>query len=283
MIFNIGGSKASSSSQSESSSSSFDNMDASSFDFGMNSSRSGGSSSSSSRIAFEDIFAQMFGGAAGAAAGIDTGVTSSAANMLFSSGLGFIDELGGGGAGRDFLAGQMNDSGEIVDSQIDQLGTDIGKFLSDKVNPAIKSSGIQAGSLGGSRGEVQRGMAADSALQEFVRGSTGIRASERDRMTGIASGIMGSDAARNQSALSMLPSLFGLAESGAMASLSPFAMLSQILGPQTVLTDSESSQLAESLGINMGGSSTVGRAASESSSTSSSESSSMSFSGGMGK
>ena len=283
MIFNIGGSKSSSSSRSDSSSSSFDNLDQSSFDFGRNSSMSRGSSGSSSRVAFEDIFAQMFGGAAGAAAGIDTGVTSSAANMLFSSGLGFMDELGGGGAGRDYLVGQMDDSGQIVESQIDQLGTDIGKFLSDKVNPAMKSSGIQAGSLGGSRGEVQRGMATESALQEFVRGSTGIRASERDRMTGIASGVMGSDATRSQSALSMLPSLFGLAESGAMADLSPFAALSQILGPQTVLTDSESSQLAESLGINIGGSSTTGRAAAQSRATSSSTSKSASFGGGQGK
>lgn len=278
MIFNIGGSKSSSSSQSDAQSSSFDNLDASSFNFGANQSTSSGSSSSSSRIAFEDIFSKMFGGAAGAAAGIDTSALSGAANMLFGSGMGFLDNLSSGGAGTGFLESQLANSSGIVDEQIGQLSSDIGKFLTQTVMPGITTGGVSASTLGGSRGEVAQGLAAESALQEFARGSTAIRAGERDRLTGIAQGLSQDQISRTNAAMGFLPSLMGLAETGAMSSLSPFVALSQILGGPTVLTDSESSQLAESLGLDIGGSSQTGRAGSQSTSTSSSKSSSASFS-----
>lgn len=254
-LFSFGGS--SSRSSSNSASSSFDNLDQFSL----------GGSESRSRIAFEDVFASLFGGASSAAGAVNTGGLTRNANQLFSSGVGFLDNLSGGGAGTEFLEGQLAGSEGIIDEQIGQLGGDLEKFLGESILPQIKSSGVQAGNLGGGRGEVAKGIAAEGLISEFARGSTAIRAGERDRLTGIAQGLETSQAGRNAAGLGALPGLFGLAESGAMAGLSPFAALSGILGGPTVLADSSSFDVGE----------TTGRAGSRSSSSSNSRSNSFNF------
>lgn len=260
MPFGFGGSSSRSNSASASSSnanaSSFDNLD--SFGFGGSDSRS--------RIAFEDVFANLFGGASDAARAVDTSGLTSRANLLFSSGQSFLDDIGGGGVGREFLEGELANSDGLVGERIGQLGGDLGEFLNETILPAIKSSGVQAGTLGGGRGEVSKGIAAEGLIEEFARGSTAIRGAERDRLTGIASGLSADNLARNSVGLDALPGLFGLAEGGAMAGLSPFAALASILGNQTVLQDSTARDFSSS----------TGRAGSESTSTSRSTSSSSS-------
>ena len=290
-LFSFGGS--SSRSRSSSSSSSFDNLDAFDFGFGFDTStstsRSGGRSRSGSRssqgIAFEEIFANLFGGATSAAAGINTGNISGAANLLFSAGGGIIDSLMQGGAGAEFLNEQIKGADGIADAQVDQLGADLSRFLSEDVSGAITSGGVSASTLGGSRGEVQAGIAERGAAEAFVRGSTDIRSRSSDRTTGIAQMLMQSEAERGATSLAALPQLFGLAEAGEMARLSPFAALAQILGPMQTLTTSESfgesdqfsEALAEALGINLSGGRTTGRAGSQSESESSGRSRSANF------
>lgn len=272
-LFSFGGSKSKSRSQSSSSSFSFDNLDQFGFNFGQTGSEGGSASS----IAFQDIFQNLFSGASATAAGIDTGALTNQANLLFGSGLGFLGGLQDGGAGTAFLQDQLAQSDNLVNTQIDQLGADLGEFLNETILPGIKSSGIQAGTLGGGRGEVSKGLAAEGLLEEFARGSTNIRQAERSRLTGIADSLANQSLARNQAGLAALPALFGLAESGTLSSLSPFAALSTILGGPTVLQDS----FSRSFGTDFGIDSTTGRAGSRSSSSSSSSSSSKSFSIGL--
>jgi hypothetical protein len=173
MPFGIGASQQSSQSSSSSSSSSFDNLDAFGVDVGGSTSRQGSSSRDS--IAFEDLFTQLFGGASATAGGINTGATTSAANLLFGSGQDFITGLAEGGAGAAFLEDRLARSDELVDAELGILEEDIGRFLSETVNPSIKTSGVQAGTLGGGRGEVQRGIASRGATEAFARGAADIR------------------------------------------------------------------------------------------------------------
>lgn len=288
----IGGSSARSrsSSQSDSISASFDNLDAFGFGVSTDTSRSGGSSVSgsrdvsSSRVAFEDIFAQLFGNASATAAGIDTGAITGAANLLFGSGRSFLDTL----QSSPELEGQFAAADADEAASIDLLEADIGEFLRETVNPAITQRGVTANTLGGSRGEVQRGIASEAALEEFVRGATGIRRDTQARKDSLAGQLATDRLARSQTGINALPELFGLAESGAFASLSPLAALAQILGPQTVLTDAsgvsfgESSQFGESAGSSLQFDTTTGRAGSAAKSTSSSQSSSKSKSFSLG-
>ena len=279
-LFNFGGSK--SASDSRSFSSSFDNLDSVGLDFGFNTSRSesagGGSSFSRSgqEVAFADVFQELFGaagGAAGRAAGGAGGVTS-AANLLFNTGGDFLENLAGGGVGAEFLEGRLAGGSELADQQVGQLGSDLSRFLAEDVNPAITSGGVAAGTFGGTRGEVQRGVASRGASEAFVRGSTDIRQREQQSRDAIAGQLLGSETDRAATGLGALPNLFGLAEGGNLAELSPFLALSQILGPQLALTESEggseqfSQALAEALGLNVGFNQTTGRAGSTSESTS---------------
>lgn len=256
-LLSFSGSK--SKSRSISSSSSFDNLDQSGFNFGQ--------SQSGQRIAFEDIFQNLFGGASAAASAVNSGALSRNASMLFSSGTDFLGQLQSGGIGADYLRDQVTSGGALAEEQIAQLSDDLGTFLTETVNPSIKSSGVSAMTLGGSRGEVARGIAGREAAREFTRGATGIRLAERGRLDSLAAGLMESDANRSTAALNMLPGLFGLAESSALSGLSPYAALAQIIGGPTVLSSSSA--------FDVGADSTTGRAGSRSSSSSSSSSKSV--------
>lgn len=258
MPFGIGGS----SSRSSSSSSSFDNLDASSFNIGER--------GSSQEVAFEDLFQNLFGGASAAASGINTGGLAGAASQLFNSGSGFLSSLEGGGAGGEHLRDRLSRSDGIADEQVDILGEDVNRFLTESVLPGINQTGISAGTFGGSRGEVARGIAGEGAIREFRRGASDIRAGERDRTDSIASNLLASNTSQAQAGIGGLSDVLGLAESSAFADLSPFAALSQILGDPTVL--------GESFGFDVGGSESTGRAGSTS--TSSSRSRSFNFAPG---
>jgi len=279
-LLGIGGSRSSSSSRSDSSS--FDNLDQFGFNVGVqgstnvSGSQSGGTSRDS--IAFEDLFAQLFGGASAAAAGINTGGLTSAANSLFSSGGGFLDSLSGGGAGGDYLRERVAGGDRLASEQIDLLGGDIQKFLNESVLPGIKSSGISASTFGGSRGDVAKGIAGEGALREFSRGAQSIRQDQQNSLDTIAQALLSSNNQAANIGLGSLEGLFGLAQGGALADLSPFMALAEILGGPTVLNESNnqatSSALAESFGFDIGSDTTTGRAGSQSTSRSRSSSSS---------
>ena len=273
-LFGFGASTSKQSSESQSSS--FDNQDSFGFDFGQSGSVSGGRSQSQSRVAFEDLFAQLFGGSASAAAGVNTGSITQAANSLFSSGAQFLEGLGGD-AGSEFLTDRISGIDKIADQQVEQLGSDLERFLGENVARGITAGGVQAGTLGGGRGEVQSGIAERGAAEAFIKGATGIRANSRAEQDAIAQFLAGQAGTNAQTGINALPGLFELSQGGALAGLTPFMMLSQIFGGPTVLQDSESEQFGESFGLDFGAQASTGRAGSQSTSSSSGSSKSFSF------
>jgi hypothetical protein len=238
MAFSFGGSKNSSSSRG----------DSSSVDFGSSTSVSGGESvagsDSSQSIAFEDVFARLFGGAENAAAGLDPSMLSNAANQLFSGGLGFLDSLSGG-AGSDFLSARVSGESPVLGEQIGALGEDIGKFFTEQILPGISSESIAGGSLGGGRQGVAEGIAGGEAARQFSQGATALRSSDIAARDAAAATLGEQRIAAAGTGLSQLGSLAGIADFGFGADLAPFDRLSAILGGPTVLGESSSFSSAE--------------------------------------
>lgn len=266
-LFDFGGSKQSSSSQSTSRSSSFDNLDRLAFNLGLNRSqsssfgqsssaassfgvsgsdarsraRSGGSSRSlSSQDVFgADTFRSLFGQAEGAAAGVDPGQISDAASLLFSSGTGFLESLGQGGEGASFLRDRINDPG-IGDARVDQLRADVTEFLEEGAFRAAKSSGVAAGTFGGDRTRVQLNEALEQGADAIARGSVDIRSAEQDARDRAAGLLAQDETARSVAGLGGASDLIGLAETGALASFAPLGAFSSVIGPATALTQAGS-------------------------------------------
>lgn len=285
-MFNIGASSARSnaSSVSQSDELSLGFQEASSFGEQGSSalSTSTGRSSADQRIAFEDLFRSLYGGAGAAAAGVDTGVISGSAKQLFSGGLGFLETLQGGS---DALAARAGDT-SARDAQLALLKSQLGDFFGEELMPGVTDVGVATGTLGGARDAVARAQAAKAVGGQFATGAASIISSDQQRRDTLAT-----EAARLKQGgaavgLSSLESLLGLSSAGEFAQLSPYEALASIYGGPTVLGSSQSEDLAQAISDSFGiqGSSSYGfdfgRATSSSSSQSRSKS--KSFSIGMG-
>lgn len=235
-LFSFGGSKQRSQSSSLDLGYGYQGSTSESGSFGESSSVSGGRSSQ--RIAFEDIFADLFGNASSAAgrvAQMAPGLTDQA-NMLFSGGLGFLDALGGGS---EFLEQRVSGESPVLDEQIAALGSDLGEFFREELNPAIRSRGVATGTLGGGRQGVAQAEAAEAVAREFQRGAVGLRTADVAARDAAAKALLQSRIQGAGIGLSAIPGLFGVARGGFGAELAPFSALAQILGGPTVLTESE--------------------------------------------
>lgn len=199
-----------------------------------------GVSSSEDRVAFEDVFARLFGGAEGAAAGLDPSMLTDAANQLFSGGTRFMDQIGAD-AGSTYLADRLGGENEVLQQQIDLLGEDLGRFFSEDLNPAITSQAIGGGQLGGGRQGVAQGRALSEIANQFTRGATALRAGDiaaRDA----AAGTLAQNTVQGASVgLAGLSPLAGVAQMGFGAEISPYERLAAILGGPTTLTTAGSS------------------------------------------
>lgn len=237
-FFSFGGSK----------SDSFSRGSSSSFDRSQSGSVSGGVSESGSTstqgIAFEDVFARLFGGAEGAAGALDPSLLTEAANQLFGSGTRFLEGIGGD-VGSDYLAGRLSDNNAVLEEQIDLLGEDLGDFFANEINPAITADAIGGGALGGGRQGVAQGAAAEALTDEFRRGATALRAGDIAARDAVAGQVAGNALTGAATGLASLPGLLGIAETGTFAGLEPSARLAAILGDPTVLTQAESFGSAE--------------------------------------
>ena len=233
-LFSFGGSKQSSESFGQSSS--YGESQSGGISAGL--SEQGSQGTSTQGIAFEDIFAQMFGGAAGAAFQLDPSMLTDTANQLFSGGTGFLEQLGGG-AGASYLEDRLSSDNQVLEDQIGFLGEDLGKFFNEQLLPGITSDAVAGGQLGGGRQGVAQGIAADRVAGEFQRGATALRAGDiaaRDSAAGMLEqlGIQGAG-----TGLASLEGLQGLAQSGFSADMLPYMMLAQITGDPTVLTQAQ--------------------------------------------
>lgn len=247
MPFGFGGSssssqssgQSSSSSQSTGSSSSLTGSRSDSISRGESTGRAGSSGFTQQNVAFQDIFAQLFGGASGAAAGLDPSMLTQAANQLFSGGMDFLGNIGGD-VGTDFLQNRLGSENTVLDDQIGLLQEDIGRLFSEELNPAITSEAVGAGALGGGRQGVAQGIAAGRAGDAFARGAAELRAGDISRRDAIAGGLADRSLAGAQIGLAGGQQLAGIAELGFGADLAPYERLAAILGDPTVLSQSQS-------------------------------------------
>jgi hypothetical protein len=216
-VFNIGGSRSRSSS------------------FGFSQSSSDAQSQSADSIAFEDIFANLYGnaaGAAGRAAAMAPQLNTQAAS-LFSGGVGFLDSLGGPSPLDERLAAEGT-----ADEQIAALGEDLGLFLNEELLPSIASRGVATGTLGGDRQGVAQGRAVESMLREFARGSTSIRTADVNRRDALATSAAQQRLQAAGIGLDSLPGMYDLAQAGILGELAPWQALAAVLGGPTVLGSS---------------------------------------------
>lgn len=234
MPFGFGGSRSRTTSTSEGQSSSFGRSESGSV--------SGGSAVSGSQsaqsIAFEDVFARLFGSAEDVAGSLDASLLTDAANQLFTGGTDFLGRIGGD-AGTEFLESRLQGN-EQLEEQISLLSEDVGRFFEEELNPAITSEAVAGGTLGGGRQGVAQTGAARVAADTFRRGAADLRARDLESRDRAAGTLLQGDLAGIQAGLAGLPGLLGLAETEALGGLAPLTALSNILGPQLALTESSS-------------------------------------------
>jgi hypothetical protein len=247
MAFGFGRNKTSQQSTSSSSGYSFDQSSSLSESMGSSVARGGSEGRSFTDVAFQDIFANLYGGAAGAASRLSDIVPSFAeeARSLFSGGIGFLDQLRGGGAGAEYLEGRVGGDSSWLDEQIGGLGEDLGRFFREELNPAITSRAVAGGTLGGGRQGVAQGRAADAVTREFQRGATSLRSADVAQRDAAAGALMAGQAQGAGVGLGALPGLMGVAEGGFGAEMLPYQLLAGIMGGPTTLAGSESSSFDE--------------------------------------
>ena len=159
---------------------------------------------------------------------------------LFGFGQQALGQLGD----NQFLSGLGQQAGgnpELVNQQIGQLGSDLGRTFNQQVLPGIRRDATAVGALGGSRQGVAEGIAGQGFADAFSRGVTDIQGADAQRslQAGIAGG--GLLAQGQLGGLSQLGSLFDVGLGQFTGGFAPLSLFSQILGPPTVLGSQQSS------------------------------------------
>lgn len=243
-------------SQSSSTSNQYGESRSSSFGETGSTSTQTGRSGSQQRLAFEELFASLYGGAGRAASAVNAGGLAETAQQLFTGGLTFLEGLGGG-AGADALEARIGDT-TARDAQLETLRGELGELFNEELMPGVTSLGVSTGTLGGSRDSVLRAQAAKAVAGQFSKGAAGIISADqaqRDNAAATVARLKQSGAAGGLDALS---SLYGLAEGGELAGLMPFQILAQIMGDPTVLGESFSEELGLSESFGRQGSQSYG-------------------------
>lgn len=246
-LFSFGGSKTDSFSRGSSSSIDQSISGSASGGFSRSGSESTGRSLSEQQIAFEDVFARLFGSAEGAAGALDPSLLTDTANQLFSGGKDFLKTLGGD-PGTKYMESRLSGDNAVLQEQIDLLGEDLGQFFAEEINPAITADAIGGGALGGGRQGVAQGAAAAALGEEFRRGVTALRAGDIAARDAVASQVAGNALTGAETGLASLPGLLGIAEQGTFAGIEPYERLAAILGGPTVLTSAASESESSSFG-----------------------------------
>jgi len=235
MSGSLGGGKSKSSQQSTSESAGF--SQAQSGDISQSASQSTSGGSTTQNIAFEDLYAKLFGNAsrAGDSAVAQAPELAAAARQLFSGGTQFMQGLGGD-AGTSYLTDRLSADNPVLNEQIDLLREDTGKLFSEQLNPAITSRAVAGGTLGGGRQGVAQGLATEAAANSFARGASQLRSDDIARRDSAAATIAQNSIASASTGLGALPGLLDIADRGVNAELGIFSNLSSILGGPTVLS-----------------------------------------------
>ena len=162
---------------------------------------------------------------------------------LGQAGEGFLGQL----TDNEFLDTLQRLSGGdqgLVGQQTEQLGGDIGRFLSEQALPGIRRGAVDVGGLGGTRQGVAEGIALRGGTEALARGSTQFQLADVQRQQQAATtgaGLVGQGA---QAGLGGLGQLFGLAQAPFDAQFNPLLSLANIIGPSTALSQQQSLQRA---------------------------------------
>lgn len=242
----LGYSSAKNSSQSTSSQYGYSGSESGDVSRAASDSISGGVSGSSQAIAFEDLYKQLYGGAAGAAGNVamQAPQLQDAAKQLFTGGSQFLQSLGGN-AGTDYQQQRLN-GGSQVEDIIASMKTDAGALFSEQLNPAITANAVAGGNLGGGRQGVAQGVAQAQVANDFTRNAASLRYQDVQSKDAIAANISGNSIAAANTGLDALPGLLDIMERGQNAELAPYSSLASILGGPTTLTTSEANDFSRS-------------------------------------
>ena len=118
-----------------------------------------------------------------------------------------------------------------LQSQIGQLGDNIGQFFNQQIMPGITGEYAGAGQLGGSRQAVSQGMASQEALRQFVQGATGLYSNDYTQGAN-AAGMAGQLA---QGSINNAGNQYNLGMQPYSAQFQPLQQFSSLLGGPTVL------------------------------------------------
>jgi hypothetical protein len=244
-VFSLGRNKSTSTSTEASDSYGYSNSGSSNLSSSSGSSSSASSGRSFTDVAFADIFSSLYGNAGGAAARAAEMAPgfSEQVGQLFSGGLSFLEDLGGGS---DYLEGRVAGDDGVLQEQIGALGDDLGSFFREELNPAITARAVGGGTLGGGRQGVAQGRAMAAVGEEFQRGATALRTADRTSRDAIASTLLQQRGSNAAAGLNALPGLASVAQAGFGAELAPWEALSSILGGPVTLAGSEQSSYASS-------------------------------------
>jgi hypothetical protein len=198
-----------------------------------------GQSTSTSNIAFADLFKQLYSGASAKAFSLADSFSNADARSLFNGGTDLLKSLQKGPAD-EYLSSRLTGANEALESQIASLKNDAGDVFSNKILPALTRRGIGSGTFGGSRGAIAEGQAAGELGRGLMSTIGGLRSNDMNARDSLAQFMNTSQLARTQTGLSALPGLFDLQQGSQLGALAPYQSLAQILGGPTVLSDAQS-------------------------------------------
>jgi len=167
---------------------------------------------------------------------------------LFGQGQGFLSTL----QSNPFLSALQQQAGgnpELLNAQIGQLGSDLGRSFQQQVLPGIRRDAGAVGALGGSRQGVAEGIAGQGFADAFSRGVTQLQTADAQRglQAGIAGGGLQAQGALG--GLSSLPGLFSTGMQQFTGGFAPLSLFNQIIGPPNNLNFAKSQSKSFDIGF----------------------------------
>ena len=202
-----------------------------------------------------DLLGQLGGG----------GVAQVAANNLLQNPL----DITQGGFFENLQRLSQPNSDPFLQQSIDFFGDDIAQQIARQM-PGVNQPFVEGGTAGGSRNQIAQGMLQEAGLEEFARGSLGLRRAADDRsfqasQVGLGGVLDAADIQRAQYAsagqlagsnaalgLSGLSSVYDVALAPFSTQFSPLLNLAAALGRPTVLSESSGQQSQQSSGLDFG-------------------------------
>ncbi len=162
---------------------------------------------------------------------------------------GFGDILSGASPGQEFLNTSLGAENPYLGAQIDALGGDINRNLTQNILPTVRSGGVSVGSPGGSRAAIAEGLALRGAQEEFAEGSTRLRFGDLLRQTQAAGTATRNELAASAGAVNAGSQLYNLGFTPYQASWFPLQQYAAALGRPILEGESESDSLGLSFGF----------------------------------